>query len=155
MTKTVDEVVYRGYHREAGGAMVLVETPTGDSLGVLRHVVRHSPNGFGWGYGGSGPADLARSLLLAALDGAARCLSCGGSQQVVYDVDQDRDRPYVPGVDSGVDPELVARCLVCDDGWRRVPYQAFKWAHVCKWTHEWKITRGEVLAWLHANGIEP
>ena len=33
----------------------------------LRHYVRHSPTGFGWGYNGSGPADLARSLLWDAL----------------------------------------------------------------------------------------
>ncbi len=25
--------------------------------------MRHSPDGFSWGYGGSGPADLARSIL--------------------------------------------------------------------------------------------
>lgn len=29
----------------------------------LPHLVRHSPGGFSWGYGGSGPADLARSVL--------------------------------------------------------------------------------------------
>jgi len=29
----------------------------------LHHVKRHSPDGFEWGYGGSGPADLALSLL--------------------------------------------------------------------------------------------
>ena len=29
------------------------------------HVVRHSPSGPEWGYGGSGPADCARSVLLA------------------------------------------------------------------------------------------
>lgn len=29
----------------------------------LRHRVRHSPTGFNWGYAGSGPADLARSIL--------------------------------------------------------------------------------------------
>lgn len=28
------------------------------------HVVRHSPTGISWGYGGSGPADLARLILL-------------------------------------------------------------------------------------------
>lgn len=33
----------------------------------LRHYVRHSPTGFSWGYYGSGPADLARSLLWDAL----------------------------------------------------------------------------------------
>lgn len=29
----------------------------------LEHVERHSPDGFQWGYGGSGPADLALSIL--------------------------------------------------------------------------------------------
>ena len=29
----------------------------------LRHRVRHSPTGFEWGFEGSGPADLARSIL--------------------------------------------------------------------------------------------
>jgi len=29
----------------------------------LEHKVYHSPTGFNWGYGGSGPADLARSIL--------------------------------------------------------------------------------------------
>lgn len=29
----------------------------------LGHVDRHSPTGFAWGYGGSGPADLALSIL--------------------------------------------------------------------------------------------
>ena len=29
----------------------------------LKHRIYHSPDGFNWGYGGSGPADLARSIL--------------------------------------------------------------------------------------------
>ncbi len=40
-----------------------------DAGGVARmtcpHAVRHSPSGPEWGYGGSGPADCARSVLLA------------------------------------------------------------------------------------------
>jgi hypothetical protein len=32
------------------------------------HAVRHSPSGPEWGYGGSGPADCARSVLLALAD---------------------------------------------------------------------------------------
>jgi hypothetical protein len=37
-----------------------------DASGVrpLRHFVRHSPNGFEWGYLGSGCAELARCILL-------------------------------------------------------------------------------------------
>ena len=30
---------------------------------LLTHIERHSPDGFNWGYGGSGPADLALSIL--------------------------------------------------------------------------------------------
>ena len=44
-----------------------------DSGGVARmtcpHVVRHSPSGPEWGYGGSGPADCARSVLRALAGG--------------------------------------------------------------------------------------
>jgi len=29
-----------------------------------KHVVYHSPDGFNWGYGGSGPSELARCILL-------------------------------------------------------------------------------------------
>ena len=29
----------------------------------LRHIIYHSPTGMEWGYGGSGPSDLARSIL--------------------------------------------------------------------------------------------
>ncbi|PAP74225.1 hypothetical protein BSZ37_21095 [Rubrivirga marina] len=32
------------------------------------HLVRHSPSGPEWGYRGSGPADCARSVLIALVD---------------------------------------------------------------------------------------
>ena len=35
---------------------------------ALRHVVYHSPTGFEWGYGGSGPADTALSILANYFD---------------------------------------------------------------------------------------
>lgn len=38
------------------------------TIGVLRHHVRHSPSGFEWGYHGSGPADLARCILIDYFD---------------------------------------------------------------------------------------
>jgi len=41
----------------------LVETPDRPPY-PLHHFVRHSPTGFEWGYGGSGPADLALSILV-------------------------------------------------------------------------------------------
>lgn len=54
--------------RLAGGVSVVV---TGGGTGVaydLPHLVRHSPDGFEWGYQGSGPADLARSIAGDVLD---------------------------------------------------------------------------------------
>lgn len=35
----------------------------------LPHHVRHSPTGFEWGYGGSGPGELARCILIDFFDG--------------------------------------------------------------------------------------
>ncbi len=34
----------------------------------LRHINHHSPDGFEWGYGGSGPADLALAILVDFLE---------------------------------------------------------------------------------------
>src|SRR5258708_36011467 len=43
--------IYQGWRDEKGNH-VLANHRT------LRHVIYHSPSGFEWGYGGSGPADL-------------------------------------------------------------------------------------------------
>jgi hypothetical protein len=61
---------------------VTVEEPE-KGIGPLHHVSFHSPDGFEWGYGGSGPADLALSILAdfygekptkrQLMDGSARC----------------------------------------------------------------------------------
>lgn len=57
----------KSYHGYAGNdvhkPLIMVRTRT---LTTLDHHVRHSPDGFNWGYAGSGPADLARSILLDA-----------------------------------------------------------------------------------------
>lgn len=63
-----DDVVYRGiYDGQSWPGSVMVEKLDGTLIGPLVHVVRHSRPGFSWGYGGSGPHDLARLLLIAAL----------------------------------------------------------------------------------------
>lgn len=55
---------YRGMRRE-GRAIVLSDGRPVD-LQVSLQVVNHSPDGFAWGYTGSGPAQLALALLLDA-----------------------------------------------------------------------------------------
>ena len=48
--------------------IVLWRTLEGEAHASVPHAARHSPTGIEWGYGGSGPADLARSILLALTD---------------------------------------------------------------------------------------
>ena len=52
---------YFGTKKQIGNCNVYVGG-VGGSI-PLKHIVRHSPDGFQWGYGGSGPADLALSIL--------------------------------------------------------------------------------------------
>lgn len=54
--------VYIGLREADGTARIMVETDDGYRR-PLRHVVYHSPTGLEWGYGGSGPADTALSIL--------------------------------------------------------------------------------------------
>jgi len=54
--------IYHGvYDRDAGECFITVEQDGFET--PLVHRVLHSPTGFQWGYGGSGPADTARSIL--------------------------------------------------------------------------------------------
>jgi len=48
--------------------VVLWRTAEGVARASVPHAARHSPTGIEWGYGGSGPADLALSVLLALAD---------------------------------------------------------------------------------------
>ena len=148
-----DDVIYHGVYRQAGGSVILTETPDGELTGVVHPVVKHSPTGIGWGYAGSGAADCARSLLLAALgEDAARCPQCDGARRVVITGDES-ERPYEPAADADVDPELLADCGTCDDGYRRLPYQEFKFEYVARWDHDWRMSRADILAWLARNGV--
>lgn len=58
---------YSGFRDHTGHPHVSVDQ--GGTLRPLPHFVRHSPTGMEWGYHGSGPADLARSLLAHFLNG--------------------------------------------------------------------------------------
>jgi hypothetical protein len=51
--------IYRGWRNPADWSD---KTVTVDE-NPLKHIERHSPDGFEWGYGGSGPSDLALSIL--------------------------------------------------------------------------------------------
>jgi hypothetical protein len=142
-----DEIWYHGVGPERGGRAILIEDAAGHELGVLRHVVHHSPTGMTWGYAGSGGADCARSLLVAALGDRARCPECAGTQKIGYDRNARKDVPYDPSRPDDFEPETVGQCW-CDDGYRRLPYQDFKFELVAKWGAEFRISRSDILTWL-------
>jgi len=56
--------IYRGYRYQEAGDLVV--TKDGETLSPepSQALWNHSPNGFQWGYAGSGPAQLALALLL-------------------------------------------------------------------------------------------
>jgi len=56
-------IVYRGFRRHKHGPVVTRDGVFFEA-GPSRKVWDHSPDGFEWGYGGSGPAQLALALLL-------------------------------------------------------------------------------------------
>ena len=59
-------LTYFGEKKEIGPCKVEIEIDYEDGIVVyaqLKHIVKHSPDGFQWGYMGSGPADLALSIL--------------------------------------------------------------------------------------------
>jgi hypothetical protein len=95
----------------------------------------HPDNGtcFEWGYGGSGPSDLARSILADALP--RDCPECGGSGLSV--------------LDSPEEGPSSSECWSClGDGTRAwALHHAFKWAFVAGWGESWRITPGEVREW--------
>lgn len=55
--------IYKGKRTGGGiGGQAIVVQNNGDEY-PLKHIERHSPDGFQWGYGGSGPADTALAIL--------------------------------------------------------------------------------------------
>lgn len=64
------EIQYRGVKTESGQCHVFRDTQL-LSPERSQKVLNHSPEGFSWGYGGSGPAQLALALLLDVTDDVA------------------------------------------------------------------------------------
>ena len=155
MNPVPEDRVYVG-HRDG---RVTVHTATGEEIGPLQHHVKHSPAGFNWGYAGSGPAELARCLLIDALGDSAICVTCNGTNDVVYDAQRDCERPFVEGIDDAMD-ETRGSCTECG-GDRVTPvvttrYQTFKGDVIARLPQgePWRIPRRDVLAWVHENEPE-
>lgn len=163
----VGEWAYRGHgpDRPGAGRLVTVERD-GELLGTLRHVVKHSPTGVGWGYGGSGAADLALSLLVDALGPWAMCPTCWGRARVAQHAEEPDGRcwPYDPdrhsplrsdGDSDGGGGWLLTGCWDCDDGLDpQLPYQQLKAEVVAALPAQgWVLARGQLLGWAAEHGV--
>ena len=138
-------VMYHGYGDAAAAAGRLVTVTRDGSKAPLRHIVRHSPTGLTWGYGGSRPAGLARSLLVDALGPAADCSTCRGVRAVLCSTPVSTPEWGVPRTGGAV----LERCPDCDDGVSRaLPYQDFKFAVVAQLGDSLTLTRDQILNWL-------
>ncbi|MDP2729156.1 MAG: DUF6166 domain-containing protein [Dehalococcoidales bacterium] len=56
--------IYRGYRYQEVGSLVVAKDGQPLSPKPSQKLFNHSPDGFQWGYGGSGPAQLSLALLL-------------------------------------------------------------------------------------------
>lgn len=56
--------IYRGCRYQEAGSLVVTKDGKPLSPKPSQQLWNHSPDGFQWGYGGSGPAQLALALLL-------------------------------------------------------------------------------------------
>lgn len=110
-----------------GEGSVFVEDRRGETK-LLPHIVKHSPTGFAWGYGGSGPAELARCILIHFYGDQARCPECQGQARICSECDQPPDpnqsEPRCPATGA---EHVYGSCYQCDGGYRLpIRYQDFK-----------------------------
>lgn len=87
------------------GDIVCRRTADGAVVNIPQTIVYHSPTGFEWGYGGSGPADLALNTLLVFTDReTALRLYQRFKEQFVAPM------PHEGGVIRGVDVKAWIEC---------------------------------------------
>lgn len=116
--------------RRRDGAHVFVRE--GARERPLEHHVRHSPGGMEWGYAGSGPAELARCILIDYFGPEAVCAECEGGW-----------------IESAEGRE---RCWHCAGEVFSLPvsYQEFKFEFIASLAQgsDWEISAGEIEQWV-------
>jgi hypothetical protein len=97
MLSTSHHKIYSGRRNKAGLCIVHVQSKGDSYLLPLRlDIVKHSPTGFEWGYGGSGPSQLALAILADCVsDEVALALHIKFKMQFVAKLH--RDRPWKLG----------------------------------------------------------
>jgi hypothetical protein len=87
---------YRGWRDMDGKCHITVRAPgkRGRALNPRLGLVNHSPTGFEWGYGGSGPAQAALALLADALGDDERAVRLHQGFKFAVIGGLDRDEPW-------------------------------------------------------------
>jgi hypothetical protein len=115
--------IYRGKRLEDGVdvSVLVIDIRNRKRVRPLRHIPFHSPDGFAWGYQGSGPADLALAML----------------------VDYLRERPPRTGWLAG---EQCSRWTVGSRAFTL--HQDFKREVVAQFGDDWELSGLHLEAWL-------
>ncbi len=78
------DITYFGTNEGPDRQVVSIRHANGNVTFLKQRIVLHSPTGFGWGYGGSGPADLALNMLYDYL----LRTKCKGARYMALDLHQ-------------------------------------------------------------------
>jgi len=160
-----EDVLYIGRRGPGrGDPSVVIETAGGELLGILPDFRRTGDaSTIEWGYGGRGPTELARNMLLHALGEDAVCWRCRGNGYLRTRADPNAPKGYVvEPYDPGDEPEPDFRPLCdnhrgCNEGYLRMPTHAFVERFLLHLSREpeteWRLSQAEILQWLHSDGI--
>lgn len=134
----------KGYvgRRNLDGCDVFVVTETatkGLQREPLKHRMIHSPDGFEWGYEGSGPADLAVSILADWL----------GEDPTEKELLQGRCEISNEAFETAKNQDEIDALIDKASLWCVRYYQKFKWDIVAKMQEDaWKLEGGTIAAWV-------
>lgn len=117
--------IYTGQHTEGTITVEVITRRPGNKIRrrELRHIPFHfaTKNDVNWGYGGSGPADLALAIL----------------------VDHLKEQAPSEGYRAGAE---CNNWMVKSQAWKY--HQDFKWHFVSKFGDEWEFRDSQIAAWL-------
>jgi hypothetical protein len=137
---------YIGDRLKEGCEVYVIQNGKRYPLPRFEEIANHSPDGFEWGYGGSGPAQLALAILadcLGPLPPPEKCPCCNSKMdgwlcsesQCGYDGYRDRWEHIQGGL---------------------VHYQNFKFAKIAPLKSDtWAITDEEIREWIEKNAKPP
>jgi hypothetical protein len=145
--------LYQGRRGESGAQVTVTDDNGTRPLPLCLEIINHSPDGFEWGYGGSGPAQLALALCVDALGGNNKVSGpCAGID------DTGACEPLCKC--ALTEPHIKHKCA-CGNSWykqsieraRRI-YQQFKFAHIAVIDDDgFAFTGDQVECWIRDLGV--